>query len=261
MKERARRTLVRAMRSRPAKRALAAAVAEDPEIAVAPLRQFTVERNEFADVAEWPPSVTGFEDLAFLFTSSELNFGIALLGLDEAACLFRLARELPDDSTLVEIGRMRGGSTLLLAAATRGRSDLISIDVHDVLFFEGREQELDAQLRAALSRYGLAERVRLVVADSATADRPASPVDLVLVDGDHSYEGARRDYLHWRGTLRRGGHLLFHDGADSRRFATPFPGVVRLVQEIEATDPEFARRGTAGSLVHFERVAGGMEKP
>ena len=53
--------------------------------------------------------------------------------------------------------------------------------------------------------------------------------------------------------------MLFHDGAGARRFATPFPGVVRLVEEIERTDRDFVRRGTAGSLVHFERLAGGIE--
>ena len=262
MKELARRALVRLFRSSVGTRALAAAAAEDPEIAVAPLRRYTVERNELSRIDVWPESIEGFEDLSFLFTSSALNFGVAVLGFDEAAYLYRLARSLPAGSTVVEIGRLRGGSTLILATATRGESDVWSFDLHDPSYFAHGGADHDAELRDALTRYGLGARVHIVVGDSGTAEHPPEPCDLVFVDGDHSYDGVRRDYDHWRDAVRPGGHLLFHDGAQGRLFAPAMPGVARLVEEIERDDVEtFALRGVAGSIVHFERVGKRMEKP
>lgn len=234
---------------------LASAVGVDPMIAVEPLRRFTVERAELDQVERWPDDVRGFEDLAFLFTSSELNFGIALLGFDEAAFLYSLARDLRPGSTLVEIGRLRGGSTLIFAAATRGETDIWSIDLHHGAFYGEAGREVDARLRAALDRFGIGSRVSLIVGDSRTAAHPERPCDLVLIDGDHEYDGVRADYLHWRSAVRPGGHLLFHDAAEQRRFSTPFPGVQRLVAEIERDDARWLeRRGGAGSIVHFVRT-------
>ena len=49
--------------------------------------------GRFGD-ARWPAKAASFEDLDFLFTSSQLNHGIASLRFDEAALLFRLVRSL-----------------------------------------------------------------------------------------------------------------------------------------------------------------------
>lgn len=253
MKTLARRALAAFFRSGPGSRALASAVGVDPEIAIAPLRRFTAEGKELADVRAWPERIDGFEDLAFLFMSSELNFRVALLGIDEAALLYRLGRSLPAGSTVVEIGRLRGGSTLLLAAATRGESDIWSLDLHDPLFYEGRETEIDDQLRAALDRYGLGGRVRILVEDSGTAEHPPGGVDLLWVDGDHSYEGVRRDYDHWREAVKPGGSLLFHD-AEPGLLRTVERGVLRLVAEVERDDgDDWERLQGAGSIAHFRR--------
>lgn len=72
---------------------------------------------------------TLLEDLAFLFSSHQLHHGIISMAVDEAAYLFRLVRSL-EAATIVEIGRSKGGSTLLLAAAMDERSRLFSYDLH-----------------------------------------------------------------------------------------------------------------------------------
>lgn len=91
-----------------------AAVRRRPQLAYQVLGFDRTREARFSRVGPWPESLDGFEDLAFLFSSNELNHGIALLTFDEGALLFQLAR---DSSTIVEIGRFKGGSTLLLAAA------------------------------------------------------------------------------------------------------------------------------------------------
>lgn len=105
------RAVGRAGRSAVGKTLIHAAVLEDPGRA----RYSTVER--------WPERLAGFEDLAFLFSSNQLSHGIASLQLDEAALLYRLARNVSPGAVVAEIGRFKGGSTLLLASALpEGRS-------------------------------------------------------------------------------------------------------------------------------------------
>ena len=60
-----------------------------------------------------------FEDLAWLFRCDSRNRGIIAQGFDEAAMLWKATRATAGD--ILEIGRKRAGSTVLLAAASPGR--------------------------------------------------------------------------------------------------------------------------------------------
>jgi predicted O-methyltransferase YrrM len=207
--------------------------------------------QRLAHVEQWPTSLSGFEDLVFLFSSNQLNHGIASLQLDEAALLFRVAREA-GPGTLAEIGRFRGGSTLITATAMHRRAELWSYDLHVALRPDLPGDLLDRELLDALRRYGLASRVHLVVGDSHTAELPAAPLVALFVDGDHAYEGARADYERWRDLIAPGGHLLFHDAVDRGRFGSYSAGVARLVAAIER-ERDFERLAGAGSIAHFVR--------
>lgn len=197
----------------------------------------------FSAVREWPPELRGFEDLAFLFTSGQLNHGVASLAFDEAAHLYRAARDL-GPATIVEIGRFRGGSTLVLATAMDASSRLHSYDL----------LEPDPGLVDALGRYGLSRRVQLQVGDSRTLPPPDRPCELAFVDGDHTYEGVRADYERWKDLLAPGGHLLFHDAVDRPPYGSYDEPVARVVAEIER-DPgsRLTRTEGAGSIAHFLR--------
>ena len=237
------RTVVRAGRTSAGKNLIHAAVLEDPAAA------------RYASVGAWPETLEGFEDLAFLFSSNQLSHGIASLQVDEAALLYRIARRVEPGAAVAEIGRFKGGSTLLLASALPEGAELWSYDLHVALRPDLDGPTLDAELRAALDRYGLARRVHLVVGDSKTAEPPPRPCALVFVDGDHTYEGARADWERWRELVEPGGHVLFHDAADTGGYGNHYPGVVRLADEIEREDARFERRRGAGSIAHFVRRA------
>jgi hypothetical protein len=86
----------------------------------------------FRNVERWPESVRGFEDLAFMFSSNQLNHGVASLQIDEAALLFRLARDV-ESGPVAEIGRFKGGSTIVFASALPEGVDLWSYDFHVAL--------------------------------------------------------------------------------------------------------------------------------
>ena len=204
---------------------------------------------DFAQVRQWPERVDGFEDLAFLFSSTILAHGIASLRLDEAAYLYRVVRDLKP-RTVVEIGRFRGGSTFLIAAAL-GDGIVHSYDLDTRDGHSGAE--LDGHLVAALQRFGLSDRAHLHVADSRSADPPASEIDLLFIDGDHREEGVRADFDRWSPLLSARGHVIFHDAVDAPDFVPPYePGAARVVARL---GNGFERRAGAGSLAHFVRSA------
>lgn len=201
----------------------------------------------FPNLERWPDRVRGFEDLAFLFSSNQLNHGVASLQFDEAALLYRLARDV-ERGPVAEIGRFKGGSTFIFASALPDGVELWSYDVHVALRPDMPGEKLDEELRAALERYGLAGKVNLIVADSRSADPPPEPVEVLFIDGDHSYGGVRADFQRWGAFVGPGGHLLFHDAVDSGGYGNVYPGIAQLMTEI---GPEWQRQPDAGSIAHF----------
>lgn len=216
------------------------------ELAVADREQR--QGSGFEHVQTWPERLDAFEDLTFLFTSTILAHGVASLRLDEAAYLYRLVRD-SQPQTIVEIGRYRGGSTVVMASALQEGT----LHSYDLATRQGRDgRELDRRLGEVLERYGLADRVELHLADSRTATPPENPVDLLFVDGDHSEAGVRADFLHWSPRVRPGGNVLFHDAVDAPDLvATGADGPKRVAATIDAG---YERREGAGSLAHFVRV-------
>jgi predicted O-methyltransferase YrrM len=241
LRDAAKRLVARAGRTGPGRQVVHAAATTE----AVPVR--------FGEVESWPGAVRGFEDLAFLFRSSQLDHGIASLRFDEAALLFGLVRSL-GPATIAELGRYKGGSTFVIAAAMAEGSELWSYDLH--LHGPGgpRGEDLDRELREALERFGLDHGVRLLVADTRRAEQPPRPCGLIFVDGDHSYEGVRADVDRWRDSLRAGGHLLFHDAVDTGSWDVASAGVGRVVAELDR-DPQFARQAGAGTIAHFVRQA------
>lgn len=230
LRELVKRAVPRLARTGPGKHVIHAALAQDR----------TAER--FPEVSRWPERIGGFEDLAFLFTSSQLDHGVASLRFDEAALLYGLVRSLEPGARLVELGRFKGGSTVVMAAALPSGATILSVDL---------DPAHDEELRGALDRLGLGG-VELVVGDTQTVPLPGEPVDLLFVDADHGYDGAREDFDRWAPVVRPGGHLLFHDAVDTGGWGTTYPGLQRLVAEV-GQDDRFARRPGAGTVAHFVR--------
>lgn len=81
-----------------------------------------------------------------------------------------------------------------------------------------------------------APRLRLIEKPSveAASDIADGSLDIVFIDGDHTYEGCRADILAWRSKVRPGGWLTGHD----YRWDA-FPGVRQAVDEL-VPDPQIA---------------------
>jgi len=131
-------------------------------------------------------------------------------------------------TTVCEIGTYNGGTSLFLCG-------LSSVDR-----FVGMDvQPLNRREIAALAP----RRVDLAVLKGSSRDlKPqlkdslrGSPIDLLFIDGDHSYEGARADLLDYRELVRPGGLIAFHDIVpDNGRGTGDSGGVPILWREIQA---------------------------
>jgi SAM-dependent methyltransferase len=193
--------------------------------------------------------VSGFEDLYFLFWCSQLNRGLIRMDLDEAAYLFKLVNSLKNP-LCIEIGRFIGGSTFLIASAMREGGRLISLDLHVKMMLNEKGDIYDKELEIALNRFGLKEKVEIVVADSAAYPNKGLAVDFLFLDGDHTYEGARRDYEHWINVLKPSGHILFHDACDSDSYRFAHSGIKKLVGEL-SIEKKLGKVKEIGTLAHF----------
>lgn len=212
-----------------------------PNLAFDALRQ--ENKPSFANFPDRPQR--NFEDLDWLLASSSTNKGLLLMQFDEAAFLFRLVRSQPA-AQILEIGRYYGGSAFLFAVAGDDNSMVTSIDI---------APQNDELLQVALKKSGLGHKVHLVVGDSCEGEARTDFYDLILVDGDHSYESVLKDYEHWRKAVKPGGYLAFHNAAAGSPHTAAAPGPFRLAQEIAARDGEHYRREPdVGSLALFTRT-------
>jgi hypothetical protein len=148
---------------------------------------------------------------------------------------------------IVEIGRLAGKSTVILALGNRdaGRDDPIySIEYHHKSLPTAEEN-----LRA----FGLLDRITMIQGDSAVQlHRVPQPFDVLFLDGDHSYEGVRRDLAAMRGKLARGGVIMIHDYYH-RANGTGEYGVQRAVDEA-AESMAIAFRGRFGGIALYEQL-------
>jgi predicted O-methyltransferase YrrM len=184
-----------------------------------------------------------FEDLAFLFWNTPLNRGLLRQDFDEAATLFKTVRSL-EKPRGVEIGRFHGASTVLLAVAVGEAGKLTSIDL---------APQNDDALPRVLQSAGIAERVKLVVADANKVEI-SEALDFVFIDGDHSYDGARRDHNKWGKLVKVGGYIIHHDMARQREFATQWQELMQLRNDILKRQHEHLDLAVeVGSLSVFRR--------
>lgn len=139
----------------------------------------------------------------------------------DLALLYTLARDVPGEEAVLEIGSYRGLSTTALALGIQDRSRptaLHAVDPHT-----GDRQDLERsgldlkpsemEFRRNIERAGVAE---LVVAHVMTSDelagrweRPALRV--LFIDGWHSYDAVRKDIANFAPLVTSSGVVLIDD--------------------------------------------------
>jgi hypothetical protein len=157
-----------------------------------------------------------------------------MTSFEEVKLLYELAREVRG-GCIVEVGAYRGRSTVALG---RGSLDgygvpVFAIEPHQTFtgVLGGRFGPADAgAFYKAILETGCYHVVRLVSLSSEQVARDwRLPVALLWIDGDHRYEGVRRDFESWRPHLIRDAIVVFDDATD------PAIGPHRLISELLAT--------------------------
>ncbi len=143
--------------------------------------------------------------LAEFFDFSQRVFGPHQLEPEITGFLQLAAKESP--RTVCEVGTANGGTTFLLGQALTTAEIMIGVDL-----FIRRRPRLRYFARPD-------QTVLLLDGDSAapqTLDQVRKglrgrPLDLLFIDGDHSFDGVVRDFQSYRELVRDGGLIAFHD--------------------------------------------------
>lgn len=138
----------------------------------------------------------------------------ALLTTHEKQTLYRLAGLVPDGGQIVEIGSFKGASAYLLAAGSAGHH--AAIHCIDTFMAENVEGSLGADTYAEFARNVTLFQDRIRVHrgwSTEVVGEIEQPIDMLFVDGDHSYEGVSADLRHYLPRLATQGIVIMHDSA------------------------------------------------
>jgi precorrin-6B methylase 2 len=141
------------------------------------------------------------------------------LKIEEAAALYRLARRLPPDSTIVEIGSWKGKSTYCLARGLR-KGQVVAIDPFNATGDDDSQSHyqkikgqasLLTQFQEKMQQLGVSNKIQIKAGYSNQFIGQFPRIDLLFIDGDHSLAGAHFDFESYAPFISTGGYLLFHD--------------------------------------------------
>ncbi len=118
--------------------------------------------------------------------------------------------------TVLEIGTANGGTLFLLSRLSNPNSIIISIDLPEspyiggidykpnIFFksFTGNHQKM-VMIRGDSHKFSTLEKVKKVL--------KSNKVDVLFIDGDHTYKGVKKDFNMYRNLVRKKGIIAFHD--------------------------------------------------
>lgn len=123
--------------------------------------------------------------------------------------IYPALQTLGKDSVYLEVGVRHGRS--LAWARKFSKGDVYGIDINN-----------------ELEDHPLLRRVNLIQAESNEAvKRWMLPIDVLFIDGDHTYEGVKDDWNNFSPFVKKGGRIYLHD-CDATS-----PGVVQLWEELK----------------------------
>ena len=148
------------------------------------------------------------------------------MNIPEKVALYRLASDLPENATIVEIGSYHGASSAVMASAAEKHS----LRVHCIDTWQN-----DAVSDASEDIFGTFLANTFFAGETIVTHRGDChevnnqidfPVNMLFVDGDHSYEGAKRDFEIYLPKINPQGVLAMHD--------MTHPGVQQAFDEVVA---------------------------
>ncbi len=139
-------------------------------------------------------------------------------------------------SIILEIGTARGGTLYLWTQAATVDAVIVSVDLPGGEF-GGAYPLCRVPFYKSFAKQG--QQIHLLRKDSHDVQTIKEveglfgnrPVDFAFIDGDHTYEGVKADFLNYGNLVRPGGIIAFHDILPTSEF--PDIQVFRFWQEIK----------------------------
>jgi MMP 1-O-methyltransferase len=152
---------------------------------------------------------------------------------------------------IVEIGSWKGRSTVWLAEGARLAGQRVhAIDRHTQSREDPSANTL-AEFLANIGKAGVADAIDpLVMSSAEAADIVRGPVELLFIDGDHSFDGAKHDAEIWLPRVIDGGVVMFHDVATAG-----YDGPRRIFRKMVCWNQGFAGIRRVGSMTIARRTA------
>ena len=155
--------------------------------------------------------------------TSNLGFGYLYYGLVR----------LYQPETVVSIGSYRGFSTICLALGLvdnqKGTCYFIDPGKVDGHWHDPKNVEALAQRFRLGARW---KHLHQTSQEAVAEDRLPGTIDLLLIDGDHSYAGVKFDFDELGSRVRPGGVMLLHDSVNEGRGFTPWEVKAFLEAEV-----------------------------
>ena len=167
------------------------------------------------------------------------------------------------DLRVLEIGTLFGIGLSIIHDYTRTRFNsvhLTAIDPLDGYYGKGvrdivTEEAVDEQtFMLNLAMAGVPEQDYTLIKsmsseDSAIESAAALPHDVLIIDGDHSYEGVKADFVNYLPAVRQGGYIIFDDYD-----ASNWPGVKEFIDTCVLDNPEVRLVGKIWRTAVFQVV-------
>lgn len=138
----------------------------------------------------------------------------------ELAALGEILKVLRPEHAL-EIGTARGGTLFFLTRLAAPNATIVTVDLPGGKFVKG--YRYTARRQWIYRRFARAQQRVVPVQGNSHAGGTLrvvqealenQPLDYLFIDGDHTYEGVKRDFEMYAPLVRRGGLIAFHDIAE-----------------------------------------------
>lgn len=166
----------------------------------------------------------------------------------EEALIARYAAKLGNKDVFVGIGVEYGRSMAAVVNATPAKH------VYGVELYPKPEYEIN------MKEAGYGGFTTILEGDSYAVgnDWGKGEIDLLFIDGDHTYEGAARDIQAWTPHVKLGGFVLFHDVAQPTNSSPHYLHfeVTRAITKWLGENTEFQAVEQVDSIAVFKRIEG-----
>lgn len=138
-----------------------------------------------------------------------------------------MAKNLPDSSTIVEVGVYEGKSFGYLLCEMVNAGKQFNITAVDSFTFTGKNGKsiLDNFIENMKPVDGLYKIIKDLSWNAASNFEDES-IDFAFLDADHIYTSIKKDILAWLPKIKKGGIIAGHD------YCNEHPGVIQAVDEI-----------------------------